>query len=63
MAVFDEFGDRTDSDLLAELIGKVILIVRRYPSEKGTTPIFLTMGKFCILKSLVTKLTVIYLLN
>ena len=44
MAVFDKFGDETDINLPAELTGKVILIVRQYPAEIGTTPIF-DLGK------------------
>ena len=66
MAVFDKFGDETDINLPAELTGKVILIVRQYPAEIGTTPI-LDRGKiryfheyhfqWPFLKSLVMKLT------
>ena len=66
MAVFDEFGDKTDIDLPAEMIGNVILIIRQYHAEIRTTPIF-DCGKiryfheyhfqWPFLKSLVTKLT------
>ena len=40
MAVFDKFDDKIDIDLAAELIGNVIIIVRQYPIEIRTTPIF-----------------------
>ena len=47
IAIFDKFGDKTDIDLPAEMIGNVILIVRQYPAEIRTTPIF-GMFDYCI---------------
>ena len=40
MAVFEKFGDETDINLPAESIGKVIFIIRQYPAQIVTTPIF-----------------------
>ena len=40
MAVFEKFGDKTDINLPAESIEKGIFIIRQYPAEIGTTPIF-----------------------
>ena len=72
MDVFEKFGDATDINLPAESIGKGILIIRQYPAEIGTTPIF-DHGKIIdfqgyrfqwqFLTSLLRKLTLIYQLN
>ena len=40
MAVFDKFDDKTDINLPAVLTGKVIFIIRQYPAEIVTRPIF-----------------------
>ena len=41
MAVFEKFGNETDSNLPAELIGKVIFIIGQNPEEIwAATPIF-----------------------
>ena len=40
MAAFEKFGDETEINSPAKSIGKVVFIIRQYPAEIVTTPIF-----------------------